>query len=831
MDAVAAPCFHCGEPCPSSPDLTVEREGERLPVCCLGCKAVSELIFNSGLDRYYQFRDGESRRADLDLESLVAAWRSCDDREALWGVPTDAGRYDLLLQTEGVRCAACAWLIRSRLEPCAGIDRVQVDIGSGYTRICWNPREIALSEIAAELARIGYRPHLPLAEDEERGRLGERRDAMVRLGVAGLGMMQVMMYAVGLYAGEAMGISAGAERFLEWTSLLVTIPVVLYAGRPFFENAVMGLRSRRVGMDVPVALAIGVAFIASCVNFLRGAGEVYFDSVVMFVFFLSAARYVQLVQRHRNLQSGAALARLLPEWAQRIGDQGLETVLLEDLAVDDRVRVRPGEPFPADGVIESGHTRVDESLLTGESHWLARGEGEAVVGGSINQSQAVDVRVTATGQSSTVSALGRMLLNARSENGAAAGIAERTAGWFVLAVLVIAVLTGIGWFMVDPSRALPTVLAVLVVSCPCALSLAFPAAQAAAGRALMQAGILLTRSDALETLAKADVVIFDKTGTLTEGRPRLAGVVLNARHPHAADYDEAQVLAIAAALETHSAHPLAAAFREGEQGLTASSVEDLRHRGLCGTVAGETWRIGSAAHAGLEPGGAEDDGSIWLANEAGWLARFAVQDSLRAGGEQLLTQLQARGLELRILSGDAAPAVGRVARELGIAHWKAGQSPEAKMAEVARLQSEGHTVLMVGDGVNDGPVLAAADASMTVKGASELANSAADLILTQASLDGVAQGIDLAREAQRTVRQNMTWAIGYNTLSMPLAVAGFLAPWMAALGMSASSLLVVANSARLARQRRSSGGPAPTLREEGAAKAHPARPTAGNATA
>ncbi len=808
MSAVSNPCFHCGEPCPPGENLTVHRDGEDLPVCCRGCKAVSELIFSSGLDRYYRFREGEARRADEDMDELLAAWRSCDERQDLWGVPEGEGLYDLLLQTEGVQCAACAWLIRSRLEPAEGIERVQVDIGTGYTRILWDPERIRLSAIAGELASLGYRPHLPLAEDEERGRLRERRNAMLRLGVAGLGMMQVMMYAVGLYAGEAMGISAGAERFLEWTSLLVTIPVVLYAGRPFFEGAVAGLRAGRMGMDVPVALAIGVAFVASCVNFLRGAGEVYFDSVVMFVFFLSAARYVQLVQRHRNLQSGAALARLLPEWAQRIVDDGVETVLLGDLVAGDRVRVRPGEPFPADGVIESGSTQVDESLLTGESRWLHRGPGEAVVGGSVNQSQAVDVRVTATGQGSTVSALGRLLLQARSRSGRAATLAERTAGWFVGAVLVIAALTGIVWAFQDPARVLPTVLAVLVVSCPCALSLAFPAALAAAGRNLLQQGTLLTRSDALESLTRADIAVFDKTGTLTEGRPTLAGVVINPEHPLSAGQDETSVLAIAAALESHSAHPLASAFRSAGTGLTAEDVADRRHRGLEGQVEGHTWRIGSAVHAGFEVGSAADDGSVWLADDDGWLARFAVQDRIREGVTRLVAKLAARGVEVRIASGDAAPAVERIARELGVEDWRAGLSPEDKMALVESLQAAGHTVLMVGDGVNDGPVLASADVSMTVKGATELANSAADLILTEPSLAGVWQAMDLAEQARRTVRQNMTWAIGYNTLALPLAVAGLLQPWMAALGMSASSLLVVANSARLTGWGQARTGPA-----------------------
>lgn len=808
MDAVAlVPCFHCGEPCPPSPRITVERDGETLPVCCRGCKAVSELIFSSGLDRYYRFRDGEGRKADEDLDALLAAWRGCDERRALWGEPFGDGRYDLLLQTEGVHCAACAWLIRSRLEPQAGVDRVQVDVGTGYTRIVWRPEQVRLSHIAGELARIGYRPHLPLAEDEERGRLRERRQAMLRVGVAGLGMMQVMMYAVGLYAGEAMGISAGAERFLEWTSLLVTLPVVLYAGRPFFEGAVASLRSRRLGMDVPVALAIGIAFVASMVNFLRGAGEVYFDSVVMFVFFLSAARYVQLVQRHRNLQSGAALARLLPEWAHRVEDGQLRTVLLDELVAGDRVRVRPGEPFPADGTVLEGRTRVDEALLTGESRWLERGPGEAVVGGSINQDRSVDVAVTAVGEDSAVSALGRLLLRARATGSRGAGIAERTAAWFVGAVLLIAALTGLYWLSVQPSRALPTVLAVLVVSCPCALSLAFPAAVAAAGRSLLGMGTLLTRADSLEALARADVVVLDKTGTLTEGRPRLAAVTLNPRHPDRDTLGEAGALAVAAALESHSAHPLAAAFQRDAGAPAAIDVEELRHRGLAGRVDGREWRIGSAAFAG--PGGGPDDtladdGSVWLADERGWVARFAVRDGLRPGAEQLAVRLRDAGLELLVASGDATPAVERVAREVGIQRWRAAQSPEDKMALVAGLQAEGRTVLMVGDGVNDGPVLAAADVSMTVTGATELANSAADLILTQRCLGGVVGAIELARAARRTVRQNIAWAVGYNALALPLAVSGVLEPWMAALGMSASSLLVVANSARLARSRRPS---------------------------
>ncbi|MEJ2534543.1 MAG: heavy metal translocating P-type ATPase [Gammaproteobacteria bacterium] len=804
------PCFHCGEPCPDDPSLTVLRDGERLPVCCTGCKAVAELIFNSGLDRYYRFREAEAITAPQELDRLALAWQACDERRDLWGEALAGGRYDLLLQTEGVRCAACAWLIRSRLEPLPGVERVQVDIGSGYTRIVWDPERIAPSRIALELARIGYQPHLPLGEEEERARLDERRRSMRRMGVAGLGMMQVMMYAVGLYAGEAFGISAGAERFLEWTSLLVSIPVVFYSGRVFITGALDSLRAGRPGMDVPVALAISVAFTASCVNFLRGEGHVYFDSVTMFIFFLSVARHVQLVQRQRNASAGAALARLLPEWAERVDADGAALrVLASELAAGDRVRVRPGEPFPADGRVLEGETRVDEALLTGESTEVRKHRGDTVIGGSVNRSQAVTVRITAVGRDSTLSAMGRMLLRARVRGSRIASMADRLAGWFVVGVLAAAAFTASFWLLRDPSVAMPAVLAVLVVSCPCALSLATPAALSAASRALLREGILLTRGDALEALARADVAVFDKTGTLTRGTPVIERVVLN---PDRADLDERRVRELAAALEAHSAHPLARAF--ALDGVPAAS-RDVTHEpgGSRGEIGGVAYRLGAAAFAGVdearEPGA---PGGVWLTDPRGWVAHFELSDPLRPGGEELFEHLRREGLRLLVLSGDAAPAVERVARRLGADEWRARQDPAAKTAAVRDLQEAGHTVLMMGDGVNDAPVLATADVSMTVQGATELAHSAADLILTGESLALAARARDKALQTRRLVRQNIAWAVSYNLLAIPLAVTGHLQPWMAALGMSASSMLVVGNAARLAARGGAEPPASPALR-------------------
>lgn len=772
-------------------------------MCCHGCKAVSELIFSTGLNRYYEFRTAQGRRADDDLQDVSQAWAACDQRPDLWGEPLADGQRDLLLQTEGVACAACAWLIRSRLEPRKGIERVQVDVGSGYTRILWNPEVTTLSAIASELARIGYRPHLPLAEAEERARLKARRSAMLRLGVAGLGMMQVMMYAVGLYAGEALGISRTAQRFLEWTSLLVSIPVVFYSARPFFSAAVSSLRARRLNMDVPVALAIGIAFLASCFNFLRGQGEVYFDSVVMFVFFLASARYIQMVQSHRNLQGGAALARLLPEWAHRLpcDESEPQTILASELKVGDRVRVRTGEPFPADGTLVSGRTRVDEALLTGEAIAVARGPGEAVVGGSINLGQPVVVEVAAVGRDLTVSALGRMLLRAGSGASRFVSSSERVAGVFVAAVLVIAVVTAVAWLYLEPANALSAVLAVLVVSCPCALSLAAPAAIAAAGRQLLDRGVLMSNGDALEALAEIDLAVFDKTGTLTRGRPEVAALVVNPK----SGISETEAMTMAAALEAHSAHPLARAFRGTPIKASVEEVESVEHGGVRGMINGQTWAIGSAEFTAVR-NVSQDSAAIWLTNPQGWAARFELRDEARPGAAEMLKQLEDDGIETVVASGDAHKAVVEVATRLGLDQWHARQSPQGKMERVKNWQAQGRRVLMVGDGVNDAPVLAAADVSMTVPGASDLANSAADFVLTGESLSAVTEVREIATATRRVVRQNLAWALSYNVVALPLAVTGLLEPWMAALGMSLSSLIVVANAARLSREGRASHG-------------------------
>ena len=792
-------CFHCGEPVPVACDLTVQLEGRAEPVCCAGCQAVANLILESGQSRYYQFRTETAIKPSDENSDIAEAWKRYDGRQSLWGTPVKGGACELLLQVEGIRCAACAWLIRSQLEARNGIEQVQVDVATGFVRINWRPDKSQLSKIASILSAIGYRPHLPLAGAESMGRQEERRNAMKRLGVAGLGMMQVMMFATGLYAGDAMGIDEAPERFLQWVSLIVTAPVLLYSGSIFYTSAWRSLSNRRVGMDVPVALAISIAFVMSCINFFTGNGHVYFDSVVMFIFFLSLGRYAELVIRHRNLQTGLALARLMPEWAELITGDDSEQVPATDLRRKDRVRVRAGQTFPADGLVIKGISSVNEALLTGESRPIEKQVGDKVIAGSVNQTQTVEVEVTRDPDESTVSMMGRMLLKSQTQRSRYAQLSERYAGWFVAVVLSVACLTALWWLKHDIDMLLPATLAVLVISCPCALSLATPAAIASSSRFLLEQGVLLTRGSALEVLSAVDTVVFDKTGTLTTGTPTIVSITINpARH----DFSEEKALGIAALLEVDSSHPIAHAFIRPE--LDRAGVEDLlnHENGVQGRVYNIAYRLGSSAFCNMELSEFSNvvNSRVWLTDQDGWIASFELDDRLREGAQATVSELKRRGLELMILSGDNQQAVKSIAKRTGIEAFHAQQSPAMKMQFLQSLQDSGKTVLMVGDGINDAPVLSVANVSMTVSGASELANSAADFIITGKSLIYIINTLNSSAKTRRVIRENLAWALSYNLLAVPFAAAGLIEPWMAALGMSLSSLLVVLNSGRLAKK-------------------------------
>jgi Cu2+-exporting ATPase len=572
---------------------------------------------------------------------------------------------------------------------------------------------------------------------------------------------------------------------------------------PFLAGAWHDLRRRSLGMDVPVAAALLLAFIASVLNTWRNSGQVYFDSVAMFIFFLLVGRYVEMNVRRSSLNASEALVRSLPATVTRLrGDGQSERVPLQQLNTGDRLVVPLGAVIPVDCTLESGATLIDESLITGEAVPVTRECGARLPGGAINMGAACTVRASADARHSTLASMAALIERSQAERPPQAQAADRTAAHFVTWIVLLAAATAAFWYWFDPARAFGATLAVLVVTCPCALSLATPAALAAATTRLARRGVLITRADALERLAAVDTVVLDKTGTLTNARVQLAEIRC------VGALDRTAVLTLAASLEQQSAHPLAAAFTRAPYSRVAvSELREHSGRGLEGVVHGETWRIGKSSYvAELQSGSGERacvtvdaDEYIWLGSAAGYAAAFSLTDTLRPDAAAAIARLRALGLAVRVASGDRRATIARVASELGIAEAEGRMDPQAKLALIRDLQAKGRRVLMVGDGINDGPVLAAAHASCTMGGGAALAHAAADLLLMNESLLSVAAAVQTARGATQLVRANLRWALAYNLCAVPLAAAGLVSPWLAALGMSASSLYVVERARRFAR--------------------------------
>jgi len=794
-------CFHCGLPVPPGVDLGVEIEGERRPLCCRGCQAVAQAIVDGGLDDFYRYRTTKSPRGqELVPEALADIHLyDRDDLQAGFVRVADGDRREAALILEGIVCAACVWLNERHVRALPGVLDFQVNYATHRARVMWDNSRIRLSDILEAISAIGYHAHPFDPGRQEQLYKEEKKRALRRLAVAGLGMAQVMMLAVALYGGDYEGMDAGLRNFLRWVSLLLATPVVFYSARPFFTSAWRDLRRRQLGMDVPVSLAIGAAYAASALATVQGAGEIYFDSVTMFTFFLLAGRFLEMGARHRAGQAAEELVKLLPATATRLAGDGEERVPVAELAPGDRVLVRPGESVPADGRVVEGSSSVDESLLTGESLPQLRRAGDALVGGTVNTESPLIMEVGKVGEETVLSSIVRLLDRAQGEKPSVARLADRVAGWFVGVLLVLAAGVALWWWQQDPEHAFRITLSVLVVTCPCALSLATPAALTAATGALTRLGVLTTRGHALETLARATHMIFDKTGTLTEGRLRLADVaVLGAE-------DRDRCVLLAAALERASEHPLARALHAAcPDAPRAADVTAVAGQGLEGRLRGHRYRIGTARfvaelHGAELPALADRPGQtrVWLGDEDGWLAALSFADRIRDGAAEAIRGLQAMGLEVELLSGDADAAVAEVAQQLGISRAQSRCTPDDKLARIRELQAGGAVVAMVGDGVNDAPVLAGAQVSLAMGGGTQLAHASADMILLSEQLLHLVNAVRAARRTLHVIRQNLGWAVAYNLVALPLAAAGWVAPWMAAIGMSTSSLVVVFNALRL----------------------------------
>ena len=793
--AAADRCFHCALPVTPDVRLTVEIDGKALPVCCPGCKAVAELIRDTGLSRYYELRDapdpGVGRPPDEAIE-----WRVFDSDEMLDAFTTrHDGEREATVYVGGMYCSACSWLIETTLGRQAGVRSAEVNPITHRLRLRFPDGEATLSACLATLARLGYQPQ-PLSPDSRtRPEVTEQRTALKRLLVASLGMMQAMMFAVGLYAMDFQGIDADMQHFLRLVSFLVTTPVVFYAARPFFTSAWRGLVARKPGMDLPVSIAVGAAYAASVyATFTRGPA-VWFDSVAMFVFFLTLGRFLEMRARHRSIDRSVALSSVLPNTATRVRGERHEVVPVSQLAAGDTVLIRAGDPIPADGLLRAGTTSVDEAMLTGEPTPQVRVVGDELAAGSVNLDGLIEMTVTRTGNDTTLGTISRLSERARYARPTFVTLADRIASVIVVALLFVAVAVAVYWSIADADRAFVITLSVLVVTCPCALALATPAAFAAAGSRLAQLRLLVTNGNAIESLSRATLAIFDKTGTLTMGRPQITAVFVldNA-------WTEHDCRRIAAALEHASTHPLARAFgMPGPLPAVSGYSIEVGH-GVSGLIDGREWRLGNAAWVGA--GVAATDGAstqVFLGVDTMPVAWFELADELRPDAPDTLAALRRLGLDIALVSGDSRSAVAAVATTLGIEDVHFECTPQQKLAVIEAAQRRGHRVVMIGDGINDAPVLAGADTSVAPAHGALLAQTNADVIMVGDSLRPLTTAVEMSRRTMRIVRQNLAWAIVYNTLALPLAAAGLVPPWAAAIGMSTSSLVVVMNALRLNR--------------------------------
>jgi Cu2+-exporting ATPase len=787
--------------------------GREEPMCCYGCQAVARAIIAAGHADYYRYRTGSAPTGRELIPDFIEQTRVYDHPEIQKSfVRVEAGNLrEASLIMEGITCAACIWLNERHIAQLPGVVEVQINYATHRAQIRWDESRIRLSEILQAIRAIGYNahPYDPLQQQAALER--ERRTQLRRLGVAGVLGMQVMMFSVTLYVGAWSGMETDFRTFFRWIELGLTLPVLLYSAAPFLRGAWRDLRNVSIGMDVPVALGILVAFGGSLHATWTGRGEVYYDSVTMFVFFLLVSRYFEMMARRHGADMAERLNQALPAMATRLvpGDDGEthEVVPVAQLGPGDRVLVKPGEVIPADGLLEAGSSSVNEALLTGESTPLRKVAGDELIGGSINTDSPLRLVVTRVGVETVLAQIMRLLERAQNEKPAISRLADRTAAWFVGGVLLLAALVGLYWWQTAPESWLPIVVSVLVVTCPCALSLATPTAISAATGAMLSIGLLSARGNRLETLANCTHVVFDKTGTLTRGEPAVTAI-------HTlSGLDRAEVLGIAAALESQSEHPLGKALTRAAAG-QHPAVRDLANHpgaGVSGRIDGTRYFIGnrdfiarhcaqaleaSALDTLQDPTGI----TILLADADRFHARIVLHDEIRPDARATVTALRQAGKQVILLSGDNLSSVRQVADETGIESVCAGMKPQDKLERVQALQREGAIVAMVGDGINDAPVLAAADISIAMYGAAYISRASADMVLLSDQLGALAEGLRIARKTMRIVRQNLAWALAYNLVALPAAALGYVAPWMAAIGMSSSSLLVVLNALRLTRR-------------------------------
>lgn len=792
-------CYHCSEPVLTGTQFTTQIQNEEQPMCCPGCQAVSQAIIDAGLTNYYKFRtEPGSKQTALVPEELasVSAYDLPEVQQDFIQHRDDLNEVSLTI--DGITCAACAWLIEHQVKKLSGVVSVQVNSTTQRALIAWQGEQVKLSEILNKIGAIGYQAAPFQVDEQETKSKKDSRKFLVRLGLAGFATMQVMMFALALYSGYFTDLDTEYRDYFRWVSMLFAAPVVFYSAQPFYFSAVRSLLMGRLNMDVSVSIAICGAYIASCIETINGTGEVYFESVSMFTFFLLLGRYFEQNARQKASVSSSNLHKLVPLTAHLKTENSIEEVPAKRLIIGDVILVKPGDVIAADGIIIEGKSSINEAMLTGEQMPVAKAAESQVFAGTINIEQPITVQVSALGQDQLVAEIIRLQEIASNSKPKIALYADRFSNYFTAAILLIAFATYIFWYFYSPEDAFWVTLSVLVATCPCALALATPTAVTCGTAILTKLGIITRKAGVFEKLPKLNHIVFDKTGTLTLGSLSITGVEM-VETPQGS-LSEKSAMQYAAALEASSLHPIARAFQPYlNHAIDVTQRKSFVGNGLQGVIDGHLVKIGSQSFI-KGSNDKEKQVIVWLSIDDVVQAKITLADEIRPDTAQAVTALKALGCNISIASGDNSGEVAALAKRLGIENWHNGLLPEDKLALIRKLQ-ENQQVAMFGDGINDAPVLAGANLSVAMGSGAAISKNSADIILLGDNLSRFSDAVKVAKKTGLIIKQNLFWALAYNLFIIPLAVSGHVAPYIAAIGMSASSLIVVSNSLRLLKVR------------------------------